>query len=41
LHAVLAKKRVHFFMCAELEWDKEGVNPSVSLKVILKEMFKK
>jgi hypothetical protein len=33
LHVVLAKKRVHSF--------KEDVHPPLSLKVILKKMFKK
>jgi hypothetical protein len=41
LHVVLVKKRVHSFMCAEPEWDKEGVHPPLSLKVVLKKMFKK
>jgi hypothetical protein len=39
LHMVLAKKRVHSFMCAQQEPDKEGVHPPLSLKVILKKVF--
>jgi len=38
---VLAKKRVHSFMCTEPERDKEGVHAPLFLKVILKKMFKK
>jgi hypothetical protein len=38
---VLAKKRVHSFMCAQQEPDKEGVHPPLSLKIILKKVFKK
>jgi hypothetical protein len=41
LHVVLVKKRVHSLICAEPERDKEGVHPPLSLKVILKKMFKK
>jgi hypothetical protein len=41
LHVVLTKKRVHSFMCAQQEPDKEGVHPPLSLKVILKKVFKK
>jgi hypothetical protein len=41
LPEVLAKKRVHSFMCAKPEQDKEGVHPPLSSKVILKKMFKK